>query len=282
MARGIAMETEGRVSVIVVNYGTPDLTIRCVASLTSLRVAFADDIVVVENASPDDSYARLRRELPRGVRLLRAACNRGFGSGVNFGMAACRRDYVLVVNPDTRFSENGLARVLDLFDARPEAGLVGLDLQYPDGRRQYSARRFYSWLDILARRTALGRSNRFRARMDQHLMIDAWSCGNPFDAEWVMGTGFVVRRDLFESLGGMDESYFLYMEDVDLCARTWLAGYRVLGMPGVTLVHEHQRQSAVSPVSRAGRHHLRSLWRFYRKFHVPLSLPPGVSRIARQ
>ncbi|HDR9256794.1 TPA: glycosyltransferase family 2 protein [Burkholderia vietnamiensis] len=276
------METEGRISVIVVNYGTPGLTLRCVASLIALRVAHAGDIVVVENASPDDSYARLRGELPGGVRLLRAACNRGFGSGVNFGMAACRRDYVLVVNPDTRFDENGLAKVLDLFDACPQAGLVGLDLQYPDGRRQYSARRFYSWLDILARRTALGRSDRFRARVDRHLMIDAWACGNPFDAEWVMGTGFVVRRELFESLGGMDEAYFLYMEDVDLCARTWLAGYRVLGMPGVTLVHEHQRQSATSPVSRAGRHHLRSLWRFYRKFHVPLALPPGVSRIARQ
>ena len=71
------METEGRISVIVVNYGTPGLTLRCVASLIALRVAHAGDIVVVENASPDNSYARLRGELPGGVRLLRAACNRG-------------------------------------------------------------------------------------------------------------------------------------------------------------------------------------------------------------
>jgi N-acetylglucosaminyl-diphospho-decaprenol L-rhamnosyltransferase len=275
------MDTEGRLSVIIVNYRTPELVLSCIASLARHRIALAEDIVVVENASPDDSYARLRRELPVNVRLLRSSSNRGFGSGVNFGMAACRRDYVLVVNPDTHFTDNGLARVLDLFDTEPQAGLVGLDLQYPDGRRQYSARRFYSWLDILARRTPLGRTDRFRARMEQHLMMDAWSSDSAFDAEWVMGTGFVVRREMFEALGGMDESYFLYMEDVDLCARTWLAGYRVLGMPGVTLVHAHQRQSAGSPVSRAGRHHLRSLLRFRRKFHVPLTLSPGVVRIER-
>lgn len=281
MQRGSGMETTGKLNVIIVNYRTPDLTKHCVSSLMALDIALPEDIVVVENASPDDSYARLRCELPAGVRVLHSASNRGFGSGVNFGMAACRRDYVLVVNPDTHFTENGLSKVLNLFEACPEAGLVGLDLQYPDGRRQYSARRFYSWLDIIGRRTPLGRTARFRARMNDHLMVDAWAHDGPFDAEWVMGTGFVVRRELFEALGGMDESYFLYMEDVDLCARTWLAGYRVMGMPGVTLVHAHQRQSAASPISRAGRHHVRSLWRFCRKFHVPLSLPPGIARIAR-
>ncbi|ANB75645.1 glycosyl transferase family 2 [Paraburkholderia phytofirmans OLGA172] len=275
------MNTQGRLNVIIVNYGTPELTQACVASLLELEVALPEDVVVVDNASPDDSYARFRASLPAGIRLLRAACNRGFGSGVNFGMAACRRDYVLVVNPDTRFTENRLSAVLELLDTRTEAGLVGLDLQYPDGRRQYSARRFYSWLDILGRRTALGRMAPFRARLAHHLMVEAWGGDGAFDAEWVMGTGFVVRREMYEALGGMDEAYFLYMEDVDLCARTWQAGYRVLCMPGVTLVHLHQRQSAAGPMSGAGRHHLRSLLRFRRKFHVPFSLPPGISGISR-
>jgi N-acetylglucosaminyl-diphospho-decaprenol L-rhamnosyltransferase len=96
-----------------------------------------------------------------------------------------------------------------------------------------------------------------------------------------MGTGFVVRRSIFEELSGMDEAYFLYMEDVDLCARVWHSGYRVVCVPGARLVHEHQRQSAGGLMNRASRYHLQSLLRFRNKFRVPLTFPPGINGIGR-
>ena len=269
-----------RLNAVIVNYRTPDLTLKCVASIVAHGVAAPADIVVVENASPDDSYARLSAELS-GVRLLQAANNGGFGAGVNLGAALCEADYILVLNPDTYFEDDSLNKALAVLDSQPEVGLVGLDLVYPGGERQYSARRFYSLLDVLGRRLPLGRYWPVKARIDRHLMRTAWDSGAPFEAEWVMGTGFVVRRELFLKLQGMDEAYFLYMEDVDLCARVWQSGAKVICVPGARLVHDHQRSSAAGPLSWAGRLHLQSLLRFRQKFHVPLVRQPGVAGLWR-
>ena len=269
-----------RLNAVIVNYRTPDLTLKCVASIVAHGVAAPADIVVVENASPDDSYARLSTELS-GVRLLQAANNGGFGAGVNLGAALCEADYILVLNPDTYFEDDSLNKALAVLDSQPEVGLVGLDLVYPGGERQYSARRFYSLLDVLGRRLPLGRYWPVKARIDRHLMRTAWDSGAPFEAEWVMGTGFVVRRELFLKLHGMDEAYFLYMEDVDLCARVWQSGAKVICVPGARLVHDHQRSSAAGPLSWAGRLHLQSLLRFRQKFHVPLVRQPGVAGLWR-
>jgi GT2 family glycosyltransferase len=207
--------------------------------------------------------------------------NRGFGAGVNFGIAACLHRFVLVLNPDTYVIDSSIEKAIEVMKARAEVGLVGLELTYPNGERQYSARRFYSMLDIVGRRTPLGKLDLLHERMARHLMMEAWNPGVPFDADWVMGAGFIVRRALYEELGGMDEMYFLFMEDVDLCARIWQAGYRVACVPGARLVHEHQRASAQGPLTSAARHHLHSLLRFSKKFRVPLAWPPGLHRLQR-
>jgi GT2 family glycosyltransferase len=193
----------GNVNAVIVNYCTPDLTLTCIASIVAQGVCAPADIVVVENASTDDSFARLSEQLS-GVRLIRAAVNGGFGCGVNLGAAECDRDYILVLNPDTYFEDDSIVKALALLDQQPDIGLVGLDLVYPDGARQYSARRFYSLLDVVGRRLPVGSFWPIKMRIERHLMLSEWDSGAPFDAEWVMGTGFVVRRELFTRLGGMD------------------------------------------------------------------------------
>jgi len=272
--------TEGRIGVVIVNYRTPDLTLKCVDSILRWKVAALQDIVVVENASPDNSFERLQKELPP-VRLIKADKNGGFGSGVNIGAEMVQTEFLLVLNPDTYFEDGSVSEAVAMLDKNPRIGIVGLDLVYPGGERQYSARRFYSWADIVGRRTPLGRYWPLRGRIDRHMMTGAWHPGTPFEAEWVMGTGFIARRALYAQLGGMDEAYFLYMEDVDLCARVWQSGHSVVTVPGARLVHDHQRSSAAGPFSWAGRMHLRSLMRFRSKFRLPLLRQPGVSGLWR-
>jgi GT2 family glycosyltransferase len=276
------MNLIGLLGVVIVNYNTPDLVRHCVQSVLDSSIAGREDIVVVDNASTDNSYFYLKDTLPAGIRLVRAAMNRGFAAGVNFGMVACTRDLVLVLNPDTYFADASMETAVMLLLNENDVGLVGLDLIYPDGERQFSARRFYSLLDILGRRSPLGRLGAFQRRIDRHLMREAWESGKPFEAEWVVGTGFIVRRSLYENLGGMDEHYFLYMEDVDFCARTWQTGYRVVCVPGARLTHEHRRASAEGILIWAGRKHMNSLWWFSRKYHVPIFTPPGVSGLIRE
>jgi GT2 family glycosyltransferase len=275
------MSSARGISVLIVNYNTPDLVKTCVLSVLKLSITSEEDIIVVDNASTDNSFACLKEVLPREVRLVRSSINRGFAAGVNFGMVGCRRELVLVLNPDTYFVDSSFETAVALLEKEDDVGLVGLDLIYPSGERQFSARRFYSLLDILGRRSPLGRFDAFKRRIDEHLMRRAWDAGAPFDAEWVVGTGFIVRRSLYENLGGMDEHYFLYMEDVDFCARIWHAGFRVVCVPGARLMHDHRRASAAGFLSLAGRRHMNSLWRFSRKYRVPIFKPPGVGGLMR-
>ncbi len=267
------------IEILIVNYRSFDLCTSCIRSVVEQGLADYADVVVVDNNSGDGSADRIADELP-SVRLIASPRNGGFGAGINLGMQSITAPYVLVLNPDTYFLNDSLSPVIDLMESDPSIGLVGLDLVNPDGSRQYSARRFYSLLDILARRIGpLGRL--FDRRIARHLMRDAWFRGEPFDAEWVMGTGFVVRRSVFEAVGGMDEGFFLYMEDVDLCARVWGAGFRVVGMPSARLVHDHRRASASGLLSAAARSHLLSLVRFYLRYQIPLVRPPGLERLRR-
>lgn len=265
--------------VVIVNYQTYDLTMQCVASLLAHRIALPQHIVVVDNDSPDGSGQRLNQSLPEGVVRVLSKVNGGFGAGVNLGVAALKTDLVLVLNPDTHFLRNNMDVVRRLFDQRPRLGVVGLKLINPDGSLQYSARRFYSLPDILARRTPLGRLAPMRKLESSHLLTRKWR-EEPFEADWVMGTGFIVRRSAFEMVGRMDEGYFLYFEEVDLCARMWAYGWRVLAVPEVELVHDHQRASGAGVLSRSGKTHLRSMARFFAKFGVPWLRRPSRNRMA--
>lgn len=270
-----------KLSVIIVNYGTPELTLKCVDSILQHGIAENSDITVVENCSPGESKDKLIKYLPEGVRFVVAKDNRGYSAGVNIGASQAKQDCVLILNPDTYFVDRSISKALDLLVADSSVGLVGLDLTYPNGERQYSARRFYSVLDIIGRRSSLGRFWPLKQFIAKHMMYSAWEKAVPFDTDWVMGTGFLIRRALFEKIGRMDESYFLYMEDVDLCARVWAEGLRVVCMPNVRLIHDHQRSSGAGPLSGAGKMHLKSLGIFRQKYRIPLFCPPGVKGIFR-
>jgi GT2 family glycosyltransferase len=265
--------------VVIVNYQTYDLTMQCVASLLEHGIAAPEHIVVVDNLSPDQSGERLVRSLPQGVVCILSKVNGGFGAGVNLGVQALKTELVLVLNPDTRFLCNKMDVIRRLFDQRPRLGVAGLKLVNPDGSLQYSARRFYSLPDIVARRTVLGRIGPMRKLERSHLLTRKWR-DEPFEADWVMGTGFVVRRQAFEQVGRMDEGYFLYFEEVDLCARMWAHGWRVLAVPEVELVHDHQRASGSGILSPSGQTHLRSMMRFFAKFGVPWLRRPSRYRMA--
>jgi len=275
----VSATADDLLGVILVNYRTPDLTVRSLDSILRQGIATIEHIVVIDNNSRDGSVDRIRKSFPK-LKIVASDRNGGFGAGVNLGLRGRREQYLLVLNPDTYFENNSVLKVVSYMMQHPDAGLVGLDLVDNDGSRQFSARRFYSFLDVISRRIGvLGKL--LRDRMDRHLMKDAWQAGKPFDAEWIMGTGFVVNRNLIMALGGMDETYFLYMEDVDLCARVWNAGFRVKCIPGARLVHDHQRSSASNPFNCAARQHIVSLLRFAHRFTVPIIKQPGVEKICQ-
>lgn len=266
---------ESAVDVVVVNYNTYDDTIHCVDKLLNVGEVSASAIHVIDNMSPDGSGRRLATDLPDDVNFIQSPTNAGFGAGVNIGARAGTAPYILVLNPDCYPTGPCLGQAVDYLQQNPHVGIAGLCLRHPDGLRQYSARTFYTILNIVVRRTPLKKIFPGTIWNRRHLMVNH-SLDKPFAVDWVVGTGFLIRRALFETLGGMDEAYFLYMEDVDLCVRVHIAGYEVHALPMIDLVHDH-RGASRSLFSRLQWRHLSSLIRFARKFGLPLATPPRLS-----
>ena len=242
-------------TAVVVNHDAGDVLRTCVASLRAEGVAH---VVVVDNASTDGSLEALVAEDPTVV-LVRTGANLGYGSGVNRGLAATEGEYVLVTNPDVAMHGGALVRLRLVLDADPTIAIAGPGVREPDGSRYPSARRFPSLTDA-AGHALLGQlwpENRFSRRYRMAEIQTAVT--TPVD--WVSGACFLARRDALEELGGFDEGYFMYAEDVDLCWRAHRAGWGVAFVPEAEVTHLQGVSTARRPYRMLLAHH-RSAFRF--------------------
>jgi len=242
-------------AAVVVNHDAGAVLRTCVSSLRSEGVA---EVVVVDNASTDGSVEALVADDPRVVVVCTGA-NLGYGSGVNRGLAAVGGDYVLVSNPDVAVHGGALDRLRLVLDADPTVAIAGPCIREPDGSRYPSARSFPSMIDA-AGHALLGQlapENPFsrRYRMAEiHTQVTT-------SVDWVSGACFLARRDALEELGGFDEGYFMYVEDVDLCWRAHRAGWGVVFVPGAEVTHLQGVSTARRPYRMLVAHH-RSALRF--------------------
>ena len=272
----MALGEGGLLDIVIVNYNTYEDTFTCVSNLIEQGEVSPPNIHVVDNFSPDGSGQRLKQNLPSDIDVILSQTNKGFGAGVNAGARAGIAPYILILNPDCRPEAANLHRILDHFRQNADVGLVGGELINPDGSLQYSARTFYSAFDVIVRRSYLKRVFPFSRLNRSHLLMKR-TRAVAFDVDWVIGTGLIVRRDVFERVGAMDEAYFLYMDDVDLCARVHRAGYRVQILPTVKFIHDHRRQSGWNwRWTRAHSMHLASLRLFAKRHGLPLFRRPKI------
>jgi N-acetylglucosaminyl-diphospho-decaprenol L-rhamnosyltransferase len=245
------------VSAVVVNYESGDVLARCVESLLDDGAA---EVVVVDNGSADGSLRTLRQHVPEAV-VVESGRNLGYGAAANRGVAATSAPVVVVCNPDLLIGRGALAAMADALDEDPDCAAVGPRILTADGDRYPSARRFPSLLDA-AGHAALGLlapGNRFTRAYQ--LDRPAWSEEEPTAVDWVSGACFAVRRSAFEAVGGFDESYFMYVEDVDLCWRLGHAGWTVRYWPAASVTHRQGVSTDRHPYRMILEHH-RSLLRF--------------------
>ena len=237
-----------RLSVVIVNYRQWDKTEELVRSLqTSASIKNGSaEIVIVDNHSPPHPVMKRLRRLPN-VSLRRWSKNHGFACAVNEGCRLSQGDWFLLLNPDTTPSEEFLDGVLAMLDRlEPSAGIVGFHLRNSDGSRQLSAGPFPTLLSTLARLVLP------RSRRKYHALRTQERC----QVAWVTGCCLLVRGDCLRDLGGLDEEFFLYYEDVDLCRRARENGWSVWYEPNLTIVHHHPlHQRAVPAVLRTVTRH---------------------------
>lgn len=252
------------VTVAVVSFNTRDHLLAALASVAR-HAGVPHETVVVDNASTDGSVEAVRRAHPE-VAVLANATNVGFGAANNQAAAVARGLHLLLLNSDAELRPGALPALVAALDRRPGAAAAGPLTREPDGTIQVS---FGPMLTPLAewRQRALVRGVR---RRDTSALARAEAAARvPQEPVWVSASCLLVRKEAFAAVGGFDEGFFLYEEDVDLCVRLRAAGATILHVPEAEVVHHLGRSTARSP--RAALEYHRSHLRFYRKHNGALA-----------
>lgn len=259
-------------SILIVTYNSARLIGSLLDRLQAELADLAAEVVIVDNASRDGTADLVRREHP-WANLVASPENLGFAAGNNLAAQQARGRILLLLNPDAVPEPGALARGIALMDQHPDAGLAGGELRGPDGSRQPSARMFPTLRDELFTLSGLAArypQSRLFARLDRR-----WADPEqPALVDWIPGAFVFIPAALFARLGGFDERFFMYYEEVDLCRRIRQAGYRIYYWPELKAMHiggESAKTVQQARVSKAGSQleswRMRSGLLYYRKHH---------------
>ncbi len=240
------------VEVIIVNYRSAQLAIACLESLEAIRNEVDRlHVSLVENCSPDDSLERLRHAiLERGwldwVELIPSERNGGFAYGNNFALrkllqGTAKPDFFWLLNPDTLVEPGSLQSLVCYLNANQDVGIVGSHLVWPNGEYPTSVFRFFSLLGELERGVSFGPVSRL---LDRFRLVPDKPQEDAL-ADWVPGASMLIRTSTFESIGLLDESYFMYFEETDFCLRARRAGIRCGFAAGSRVVHLEGQSSGI-------------------------------------
>jgi GT2 family glycosyltransferase len=236
------------VAAIIVSHGTPDETGRVVAALRDQ----VEEIVVIANI-PDS--------VPADVEASHNEEPLGFAANLNKGVALTRAPLVLSVNPDA-VPEPGAVAALEAFmSAHPRCGVAGPRMLYPDGTWQPSRRRFPTISGTIVRRTPL----RLVLPQRRHFHLDEAPPAEAVEADWMLGGFLMLRRSMLQELGGFDEGFRLYGEDIDLQYRAMRAGWERWYVPAAVVRHDHQAETDKRWLTRRTLWHWAGIARFVRK-----------------
>jgi GT2 family glycosyltransferase len=250
-------------SIIIVSYNGREHLRKCLQSLAAHGPGGEHEVIVVD-ASQDGSPEMAAAEFPQ-ARLLPLAKNIGFAAGANRGIKEAGGEAIVLLNPDSEIKDDVFGPMLAYLRDNPDIGILAPKLLDEDGSLQLSCRRFPTFSAALFNRysllTRLLPRNRFSAR---YLLTD-WDHSAIEAVDWVSGACLMARRSLFEEIGPLDEGYFMYIEDVDLCQRTHRAGYKVVYFPEAAVTHHIGRSSQTLPSRSIVERH-RSMWHYYKKY----------------
>lgn len=258
-------------SILIINYKTPSLLRHCIKSVYKSKPDLDYEIIVVDNASGDESVELIEDEFPQ-VKLIANKKNLGFPKAVNQGILASEGKYILVLNPDITVLPNSIDKMFQYLEKNKSIAVLAPKLINPNGSVQYSCfSTFPTPQIVLYRRTFLGKFPRASKIIDDFRMAD-WDHSQKREVAWVLGSCMMVRKSAIDQIGLMDERFFMYMEDVDWCRRFWQKGWKIYYYPEAQMVHYYQRSSATESglflalFNRQTRIHIKSALKYFLKY----------------
>jgi len=255
-------------AIVVLNYRTPDLTLTCIESLQS-QLDADTRLIVVDNASGDGSADRIEQgiaERQLHAEVLRSPINGGFAAGMNFGIQSTHADAYVLLNSDTVVRPGALASLRAAMQEHPSAGIIGPAIIGEHGEVVASYFRDFQPMSELLRSARTGPIQRLLKRYSVLLPEAA----KPIEPDWIAFACALVRREVIERIGPLDDGYFMYFEDVDYCRRARAAGFKVLYWPSAKVVHFSGGSSGVTDPGalqkRAPRYYYEARARYFAKF----------------
>jgi GT2 family glycosyltransferase len=258
------------IAVIIVNWNACEDLRACLTSLyAEPKPHLGYEVWVVDNASADESAAMAASEFPQ-AQLIANADNLGFSKANNQAIAQVDSRYVFLLNSDATVHPGALDALLAYADSHPNAGIIGPKVLNPGGSLQFSCRRFPSLGAGFFRNTYLGRWFPHNKFARDYLMQD-FDHAEDKAVDWVSGCAMLIRRGLIEKTGALDERFYMYCEDVDICRRAWDAGREVVYVPEAVVTHAIGRSSDKNADKMIIEFH-RSWYEYDRKYHPKSSL----------
>ncbi|MBA7607178.1 hypothetical protein ES703_14336 [subsurface metagenome] len=257
-----------KLSIVIVSWNVREDLVRCIRSIEENQPRAEFEIIVVDNASSDGTVDSIKRNFP-DVTIIANKENRGFAAANNQGIKKARGQYLFFLNPDTIVHPLSLDVLMNFMDGNSDAGACGPKLLNDDGTTQPSTRRFPTFRGALYRHTAFRFLRIFRSEYEKLLMKD-FDYDREMDVDEVTGAALMMRRSVIDRVGSMDESFFMYYEEVDLCYRIKQTGWRTVFVPEAVVTHLGGRSaSQISVMNHILM--LTSLLTFFRKHRGKLT-----------
>ena len=259
-------------SIVIVGHNHRWCLEKTLDSLFSPGHGVEFEVVLIDNVSTDGTVRMARARFPE-VTVICNEERHGFARNANTGIKAARRGrYLLLLNPDVKVLPGALQALVAFMDDHPQVGIAGLKLLNPDLTLQYSCRHFYNPMVPLLRFLGVDRRFPDLAILRKGLMCD-WDHNESREVDFVTGACMALRREALAEVGLMDDRFFLYCEDQDLCLRMWQHGWKVYYVTDAVMIHDLQRHSVKGFLNKHQRAHIQSLIYLFRKHGLRIKRP---------
>ncbi|TWU18074.1 glycosyltransferase family 2 protein [Allorhodopirellula heiligendammensis] len=261
-------------SVVVLNYNSFELTIDLLRSLAEHELVDWMSVIVVDNNSPNDSYQEIKNAVASNrwdawCRIVKSEQNGGFSAGNNLALVETTSTHVILLNSDTLVEAPSLTRLSQIADEQPDAAIFSPRLQWADGTAQNSCFRFFRPLTELVNAAGSGPITRLFPAATVPWETDGQGGHLACEPDWVSFACVLIRREVIEQIGLMDDDFFMYYEDIDFCRRARNAGYLIRHVPDTKVVHLRGGSSPVKSLQtqrkRRPRYYYAARARYYAK-----------------
>ncbi len=258
------------ISIIIVNYNVRDYLAHALASIEKALTEISHEIIIVDNHSVDGSVPFIKLHFPQ-IRLIENQENLGFGKANNQAMKIARGRYIVLINPDTVVQEDTFSKLLDFFSHTPEAAAATCKIINPDGSFSIDCRHSIPTPSI-ALWKVLGLSRLFpRSKIFGQYNMTYLDEDEVYTVPAISGSFMIIRREILDSVGFFDERFFMYCEDIDLCHRINLQGFKIYYVPTTQIIHykgESTKKDRLDYVITFNK----SLYKFFQKYYAPTSV----------